>query len=185
MLGMLIAYDADGNVIATLDHLVALDDDGTPLGLADFDAHEQAGGEMTDVWTVEGAKGSKVWPEWLGSKAHHFRVELDGEPGHKRAVALVHRESSERRERAAVETAIAARLAAADGEPADIRDLVGGPDRPLRIDPEGRTLRTVRREHAVDDLALGGIDIGARRPGAGLITSSATDDAGPPAGNEP
>ena len=140
MLSMLVAYDASGDILATLDYMVAKDDSGEPVGLVDFDAHEQVGGEMTDVWMVEGADGSKVWPEWLGSRAHDFRVELDGPPGRKRISALVHKISGQRRERAAIEAAIAARIAAANGEPADIRDIVGGPDRPLRLDDEGRPL---------------------------------------------
>ncbi len=141
--GMLLAYDEAGEIVATLDHLVAYDEAGDPLGLVDFAAHEEAGGELTDVWTVAGdgltIKGSKVWPEWLGSRAHDFRVELEGPAGAKRIAALVHRESGHRRERAAVEQAIADRIRAAGDRPADIRDLVGGPDRPLSLDERGRT----------------------------------------------
>lgn len=137
--GMLVAYDASGDIVATLDHLVQYQDDGTPLGLVDFAAHEEAGGDHTDIWTVSRAVGSKVWPEYLGSRAHDFRVELAGPPGNRRITALVHKVSGHRRERAAIEAAIAERIAAAAGEPADIRDLVGGPDRPLTIDAEGRT----------------------------------------------
>jgi hypothetical protein len=141
MLGMLIAYDVNGNIIATLDHCVARDESGAVVGLIDFDAHETAGGEHLDIWNVDDAKGSKVWPEWLGREAHRFKVELEGPPGQKRIAALVHKQSGQRRERVVVEAAIAGRIAAApEGEPADIRDLVGGPDRPLRLDAEGRTL---------------------------------------------
>lgn len=147
MLTMLLAYDAAGNVIATLDHLVGqlmrldLDDlDDTILGLIDFEAHELAGGEMTDVWSVQGAVGSKTWPEWIGGRAHDFRVELVGPPGNKRIGALVHKASGHRRERAAVAAAIAARIKAAKGEAADIRDIVGGPDRPLVLNDEGKTI---------------------------------------------
>lgn len=138
MLGMLLAYDAAGDVVATLDYMVQLDADGNPLGLVDFAAHEEAGGEMTGVWNVSNAAGSKVWPEWIGSRAHDFRVELEGPPGRKRIGALVHRQSGHRRVRAAIEAAIAKRIAQGKGM-ADIRDLVGGPDRPLRLDEEGRT----------------------------------------------
>lgn len=133
--GMLIAYDASGVIIATLDHLVATDEAGNLVGLVDFTAHEAAGGKLRDIWEVSGAEGSATWPEWLGGRAHDFRVELNG----RRAVALVHRQSGYRRERAAIEAAIAERIAAARGEPADIRDLVGGPDRPLLLDDQGRT----------------------------------------------
>jgi hypothetical protein len=134
---MLIAYDSDGNITATLDHMVARDEDGRVTGLIDFGAHEDAGGEMTDVWTVSGAKGSKVWPEWLGSRAHDFRVELEGDPGRKRIGALVHRESGHRHVRADIEAAIEA-VPVVNGA-RDIRHLVGGPDRPLHLDEQGRT----------------------------------------------
>lgn len=147
--GMLVAYDAAGNVMATLDYLVQYDEDGTPLGLVDFAGHEEAGGEALDIWgpvhadeedgTVVLAKGSKVWPEYIGGEIVNFRVELVGPPGNKRIGALVHKQSGHRRERAAVESAIAGRIAAAGNAPADIRDLVGGPDRPLLLDGEGRT----------------------------------------------
>ena len=141
MFAMLIAYDMGGNVVATLDHVTARDDEGNVTGLVDFGAHEDAGGDMTDVWIVEGAKGSKVWPEWLGARAHEFRVELEGPAGRKRIAALVHKASGHRRERVAVEAAIADRIAKANGTPADIRDIVGGPDRPLHLDEAGRTAR--------------------------------------------
>ena len=138
------------------------------------------------------AKGSKVWPEWIGGAANEFRVELEGPPGRKRIGALVHKASGHRRERSALEGEINARIEAkrseahtqgeatrvvqramlkaerqalakelrsvrqpvalvelylpdqpesADPEPGpvDIRDLVGGPDRPLELDDEGRT----------------------------------------------
>lgn len=140
MLAMLLAYDAAGNVIATLDYLVARDERDVVVGLVDFEAHERAGGEMTDVWVVGGADGSGTWPEWLGAGAQSFRVVLDGPPGQRRIAALEHRTSGHRRERADVETAIAVRIAAAGEEPADIRDLVGGPGRPLLLDAVGRTL---------------------------------------------
>lgn len=140
MLSMLLAYDADGNVVGTLDHVVARDADGNVLGLVDFEAHELAGGEMTDVWSVEDAKGSKSWPEWLGGRAGEFRVELVGPPGAKRIAALVHKRSGVRRDRAVLDAAVAARIAAAGGAPADIADLVGGPNRPLQLDADGRSL---------------------------------------------
>jgi hypothetical protein len=147
MLSMLLAYNADGDVLATLDHAVAHDDDGNVTGLVDFSAVEAAGGDMTDVWVVDSGdpgkpiKGSKTWPEWLGASAHDFRVELEGPAGKKRIAALVHKTSGHRRERATIEAAIAERIAAANGQPADIRDLVGGPDRPLFLDDKGRTAK--------------------------------------------
>lgn len=141
MISMLLAYDPDGQVFATLDYMVRYDADGRPLGLIDFDAHELAGAEMTDVWQVEGAAGSKTWPEWIGARAHDFRVELVGPPGRKRIAALVHAKSGFRRERANVEAAIAQRIAAAKGEPANITDIVGSPEegRALRLTSTGRT----------------------------------------------
>lgn len=161
MICSLLAYDADGNVIATLDHVVARDDQGHAIGLIDFAAHEAAGGHLTDVWQVEHAAGSGTWPEWLSMRAHDFRVEVGPD---KRIAALVHKTSGHRRERAAIEAAIEQRMAATradweahqpvgpngtavaagDPPPTDIRDLVGGPDRPLVLDEEGRTVgRTV------------------------------------------
>jgi hypothetical protein len=178
MLGMLLAYDADGNVIATNDQLIQHDAGGTVIGLIDVEAYERAGGELLDAWQVKGAAGAGTWPEWLAGQAHTFQVEL--EPGWSRSSpdrsphrirALVHRDSGHRRERAALEGEIARRvqekrdeaearaaeLRAAlphrdehgrfvamphivvEPEPADIRDLVGGPGRPLRLTSEGRT----------------------------------------------
>lgn len=202
---MLIAYDAAGNVIATQDYRTIHDDEGNAVGLVDYAGHEEAGGEMLDVWTVEQhdgkdpatrittrAKGSKVWPEWIGGAAAHFRVELEGPAGAKRIARLVHKVSGHRRERSAVEGEIMTRIEAKrseahergedtrgairsarqaerqalrqelrsvrepvalvelylpdvpepgdpEPEPVDIRDLVGGPDRPLELDMEGRT----------------------------------------------
>lgn len=137
MLGMVIAYDAAGEVVGTLDFLVSFDENGNPQGLVDFDAHEQAGGEVTDYWTQQGAVGAKAWPEWLGSQVYDFRVERVGPPGRKHASALVHKESGHRRERAACEAAIEA-TPIVDGA-RDIRAIVGGPDRPLTLDATGRT----------------------------------------------
>lgn len=139
-MSVLLAYDAAGNVLGAAEWLVARDEYGNVLGLVDFAAHEAAGGEATDIFTHEGAKGAKVWPEWLGSRVLEFTVELVGPPGQKQIGALVHKTSGHRRERAAIEAAIADRIAAAAGEPADIRDLVGGPNRPLELDAEGKSL---------------------------------------------
>ena len=137
--GMLIAYDAAGDIVATLDHLVARDASGAAVGLVDFVAHEEAGGEHTDIWQDSDASGSKVWPEWIGVHAYAFRVELAGPPGHKHIAALVHKASGYRRERAAVEAAIEAVAPDANGA-RDIRALVGGPTRPLHLDDQGRTV---------------------------------------------
>jgi len=136
--GALLAYDTAGTVVATLDYVVARDDEGNVVGLVDFAAHEEAGGEHTDIFVVSNATGSKVWPEWLGSGAHDFTVELAGPPGGKHIAALVHKTSGHRRERATVEANIAMRVAVYGPDPADIRDLVGGPDRPLALDDDGK-----------------------------------------------
>ena len=171
MLSMLIAYNAAGDVLATLDALVVHDDVGEALGLVDFEAAEAAGplrlrpDGSGGVWNVAGAAGSGTWPEFLGLRAHEFRVELDG----LRVAALIHvgrgptlagpavAGSGHRRERAAIEAAIAERIAAANGEPADIRDIVGGPDRPLILDDEGRTAPRVPARRP--NLPLIGLDI--------------------------
>jgi len=134
----LIAYDAAGNVVATLDHMVARDDRGDVVGLIDFAAHEANGGEHTDIWHVANAAGSKIWPEWIGSRAHEFKVELAGEPGRKQITALVHKDSGHRRERHMIEHAIAS-TPVVDGV-RDIRHVVGGPQKPLHLDEHGRTV---------------------------------------------
>lgn len=139
MIGSLIAYDTNGDVVATLDYVVRYDDspERRPLGLVDFASHEASGGRLRDIWHVSSAVGSGVWPEWLGVRVYDFRVEL--ESGTKRIAALVHKQSGYRRERASVEAAIEQRIAEArGGHPADIRDLVGGPERPLILDENGR-----------------------------------------------
>lgn len=151
-LGMLIAYDDDYNVVATLDYGTTRNDQGEVTGLVDFAAHEAAGGEHTDIWTVAfrysepdgtvldtAAKGSKVWPEYLGGQAHQFRVELVGPPGQKRINALIHKTSGHRRERAAIEAAIEAVLPHRTTGAKDIRGIVGGPHRPLPLDEHGKT----------------------------------------------
>lgn len=133
----LIAYDAAGNIVATSDYMVARNDQGDVVGLVDFAAHEAAGGKLTDIWRNDRAIGSGTWPEFLGGQAHSFRVELD--PA-KRIIALVHTRSGHRRAREAIEANIADRISAAGSEPADIRDLVGGPTATLVLDDDGRTI---------------------------------------------
>lgn len=141
--GMLIAYDIDGNVMATLDYLVARDETGRAVGIVDFVALEDAGGRLRlgpdrphGVWNVPGANGSGSWPEWLGARAHDFRVDVkDG-----RIVGLIHRDSGKRRSRFLIERAIAKRIRdTPEGEAADLRDLVGGPQKPLRLDGYGES----------------------------------------------
>jgi hypothetical protein len=160
----LLAYDADGNVVAWLSHMVARDETGKVIGLVDFAAHEAAGGNHTDIWRFDSGdparpvKGSKVWPEWLGAGACDFRVELAGKAGKKRIAALVRKPTpagardaggrfrpvtagGHRRERAAIEAAIGAAIEQAAGAAADIRHIVGGPQRPLTLDKDGRTAK--------------------------------------------
>jgi hypothetical protein len=157
MLSMLVAFDAAGDVVAQLDYMVRYAEDGTPLGVLDFEAHEQTGGQLRDVWNVSTAVGSATWPEWLGPAALHFRVELDGPPGQKRITALVHKVSGHRRERGALEQAIRETTANEDGE-RDLRAVLGGPNRPLPLDETGRT-RPVDGPRRLPDVPLAG-----RRP---------------------
>lgn len=146
MIGPLIAYDADGNVVETLEHMTAKDAAGNVIGLVDFSAVEAAGTPIIDVFVAaRRAVGAGTWPEWLGFGAHQFRVEIDpawsrhdsARSGH-RIVGLVHKRSGFRRDRVEIERAIDRRIGEANGRAADIRDLVGGPDRPLRLDETGR-----------------------------------------------
>jgi hypothetical protein len=131
MLAPLIAYDADGNVVATLDFMVARDADGRVIGLIDFEAWERSGRKLREVWEVGNAVGSGTWPEWLGTRAHDFRVER-GPDG--RIAALVPKNGGPKRVKRVIQQAITRRVASAgDGGTVDISDLVGGPGRPLRI----------------------------------------------------
>lgn len=153
MIGCLIAWDSRGEVIATLDALVRYDERGDPIGLVDFVAAERSGVPLrlrddgaAGIWRADRATGSGSWPEWLGARAADFDVELAA--ALPRISALRHRRSGVRRVRADIEAAIAERIAAANGEPADIRDLVGGPEFPLLLDDEGRTIGRARRPSA-------------------------------------
>jgi len=172
MLHSLIAWNAAGEVVGFIDHVVAKDDNGNVIGLIDFEAHEAAGGRLRDVFDVENAVGSGTWPEWIGGRAYDFKVELDPNPGQARAriAALVHKTSAHRRERASIEAAIAERMNEAkvaakkkgDEQRAllkkrgisddvivqftdppikvDLRDILGGPNRPLLLDDAGKTM---------------------------------------------
>lgn len=165
MLSMLLAYNAEGRVVATLDYMVACDSDGTPRGLVDFEAVEDAG-DIKQAWNVENAVGAGTWPEWLGARAHEFRVEVDptetrrirrlthvgGRPRHKDDTPTPG--SGHVRERVQVEQAIADRIAQAKGEPADIRDLVGGPERAMKLDEKGRSLTFEARPPSLPMVAL-------------------------------
>ncbi len=137
---MLIAYDASGDVLGTLDNLVVYDDDGMVLGLLDFELAEAAGKDLQEILSAPTSVGTGFWPEWLGPETQNFRVVLAGPSGKKRLVRLVHKKSGHERTREAVEAAIAARRARTpEGQPVDLRDILGGPDRPLLLDENGRT----------------------------------------------
>lgn len=156
--GMLVAYDADGNIIAETQYQSVIDPEtGENLGLVDFATLEEAGvafrgsGEHVNVWEVPGAVGSAVWPQYLGAAARKFRVELDE---NKRIKALIHRPSGVRRTREVIERQINERVTKTlDGGThhmgypivkavaVDISDLVGGPDRALEVTPTGAVRR--------------------------------------------
>jgi hypothetical protein len=167
MLTMLLAWNASGDIIAARLKQVVYDDQGSALGLVDFEAHELAGGALTDIWRVWTrrddeprvyAVGSGTWPEWLGPAVRDFRVEADPRPlvgvgGHHRIKALIHKGSGYRRERADLERAIEERLAVMRSnlppEAADdplpeslllsvLRAERGTPQRPKRVDADGR-----------------------------------------------
>ena len=150
----LLFYDTAGNVVGTLDHMVQYDDDGKPLGLVNFEAHELAGGRLREIAEHSGAVGAGTWPEWLGMRAHDFKVAV--RPGEKGVTHLVtdleHKTSGHVRSRADIAAAIAQRIsdeeAAAQTEgrgkrPVWIGDIVGGPDRYLPLDDDGRTVARV------------------------------------------
>ncbi len=135
MLSMLLAYDADGNVVATLDYVVAYDPDtGEALGLVDFEAVENDPARLlTEVWNASDAVGSGTWPEWIGTAAHDFKVTRAG----GKITELTHRTSNAKRSRAGAEQAIAAAIAQSEPEPPNITPIVGSPAQPLVLDAEG------------------------------------------------
>lgn len=150
--GMLIAWDAEGNIIAGQMFLKVRDPvTGKGIGFVNYCSTEEDGlkfrhipGERPGVWNVQGAAGSGAWPEYLGSRATEFKVELDAG---NRAVALVHKKSGHRRDRADVDMKIKRRIkdkqdeAKREGripDPVDLRDLVGGFSVPLVLDEDGR-----------------------------------------------
>lgn len=161
MLGSLLAYDSNGVVIATLSHMVSQDENGNVTGLVDFEQHEINGDELTDIWKVDSAVGSKTWPEWLGSRAHEFKVELDGPPGRKRIKALIHvgrpeitddsgviapavPGSGHRRERSNIEKAIQDRIKNSNEPAVYIGDILGGPEKPITLDSEGKNAEKIK-----------------------------------------
>lgn len=135
----LYAYDRSGNIVATLDHLVIEDEDGVAR-LVDFEATEESGTRLRELWEVSGASGSTTWPEHLGERAPEFRVELDARQP-LRCRRVVHRRSGVVRDR----QGIADRLGAAQDEQlragarrVDVRGALGEPGRPIALDADGR-----------------------------------------------
>ena len=90
MSACLIAWNENGDIVATLDGLF----EGTKA--VDLEASEAAGTRLKTYWNVSGAVASGTWPEQLGAEAHEYRVETG--PG-GRVVALIHRQTGVRRER--------------------------------------------------------------------------------------
>jgi hypothetical protein len=112
------------------------------------EALEMAGGRLRDFgvmsWTdasgaVYYAAGAGSWPKWLPEGASQFRVELDPSPAPPRVRirALIHHGSGHRRERRDIEAALAAVHPDETGA-WDIRRIAGGPNRPVKIDDQGR-----------------------------------------------
>jgi len=149
---MYIAWDADGNVIATLDTLVYRDPASGEVCMVDMQTHEATGGRMREVAEAEGAIAAGTWIEELGGQAHDFRVELD--PTWTRendkpfaVTALVHKSSRVKRKRADAEKRIVAAVKAAQeqGVTVDLDSAIGRaivrpdmPERHLRLGPDGR-----------------------------------------------
>jgi len=138
----LIAYDRSGNVLATLDHLVAEDESGTFL--VDLAGMEADGEKLRSAWEVSGAAGSCHWPEHLGQAAGEFRVVLDRRFKHP-ARRLVHRRSGHERVREEIEREVERRVGRSPKDEqgrrvVDVREVTGSPTKPLRLDAEGRTV---------------------------------------------
>jgi hypothetical protein len=150
---MLIRWNADGDVIATSDVMVQRDENGNVIGFIDFAEVEAEGIPLIELVVTPRAVGAGAWPEWLAHQAQDFRVEVDpdfsmhkprGQRPDHRVRALVHKVSGYRRDRVTVENEIKRRIKEAKGKPADIRDLVGGPTKPLLLDAEGRAIERGR-----------------------------------------
>lgn len=145
---MLLAYNEDGDVVATLDYLVSYDPDtGDALGLVDFEAVEEAGRPLTDVWEASDAVGSGTWPEWIGTAAHDFKVTRSG----GKIIRLTHRKSKAKRSRAEVKKAIAAAIRESEGPP-NITAIVGSPVQSLMLDADGQP--AIREKARRTDLPL-------------------------------
>lgn len=150
MLAPLIAYDAGGNITSTIDVLVARDPSGKAIGLYDFEEAERQGIKLRQFWEVPNAVGSGTWPEWLDAeRIREFRVELDhSQPLRIRRLVhpsghVRHRDRIEaeiqRRHQAEVRK-LGARTVEVQPVTVDLRDLLGGPGRPLKLDHRGKTV---------------------------------------------
>lgn len=148
----ILFWDVDGNVIGTLDYMVSYDEQGRPLGLVDFEAFELAGGRLREVAEHGRAVGSGTWPEWIGGQAMDFKVEVraGGRGGTHMITALRHKVSGHRRDRVAIQAAVdEAMTGKGPGDVVDLRPVLGGPGRSLRLDREGRSVARVPRGRPV------------------------------------
>ena len=142
----LLFYDADGNVVGTLDYMVRYDDDGVPIGLVDFEAHELSGGRLREIVEHGSAVGAGTWPEWLGASAHDFKVQV--RPGAKGGTHLIrslqHSRSGYRRERSDIESALSDLISGTGpGDVVNVSGILGGPGKHLILDEDGRTAAAV------------------------------------------
>lgn len=158
---MMVAWDKDGQVVATCSFMARMED-GEVVGHYDFDAAELGGHSLRDLWVVPRAVGSGAWPEQLGVQAQAFKVETRPGPkgGTHKVVALVHKDSGHRRERAPIHAEVDRRVGAARAQealtgtygPPNITDLVGGygDNRGLALDEHGRDMPKVVGRPAPD-----------------------------------
>lgn len=153
MICSMVGWDADGIVRLTVELFLRYDPATDRPIVVDFEETERAGTDLRELYCIRDRDGNDrlagygSWPEWLPPDKVHGRFRVDLRPGPRggspKVRALVHRQSGVRREREVIEAAIAERVRRAKerDELADLRDLVGGPDRPLPLDDEGRTRR--------------------------------------------
>lgn len=147
---VLLAYNADGRVVATLDYLSPVHPvTQEPLGRVDLALVEASGAKLRHLYMVEGAVGSGTWPEFLGVAAHDFYVVVD--PSYRHRIRyLWHPESDHVRDREDIENAVAMEVvvAAEEGRPPDLSPLIGDIGRRLvvEVDAEGRSTGRLAKE---------------------------------------